>query len=328
MHVYAIVPVAPYEPESQITESIKCLKELTCDNFTLDIYYVIETVPGDKRTLHWELPDNFTVMLRDTNRGYRAGKINDALDVIKNAGHNADYVALLDVDHRPAKDYITKCVAALEKNDAAVSSGCFHFVTNKTNALTKVVAMEHEFMDDLYRLLSRFDSFLAFAGTGVIKGTFLDNEKIDEEALLDDVDLTTRAYLKGKIAVLANTTLGDQAPVTFEDLYYQRVRWYRGLLESFSRYLTPMVKAPIPLSRKLSWFFIVIVPFFVYLAAPFGILYLGDIKKLSNSALEFVKIFLGSVAYMWLMTAFGIVAMVKHSTSKQFEWVPSVRSDV
>jgi cellulose synthase/poly-beta-1,6-N-acetylglucosamine synthase-like glycosyltransferase len=326
MHVYAIVPVAPYEPESVITESIKCLKELTCDNFTLDIYYVIETFPGDKRTLHWELPDNFTIMLK-TPRGRRAGNINDALDVIKNAGHNADYVAIFDVDYRPAKDYIIKCVAALEKNDTAVSSGCWHFVTNKTNALTKVIAVEYTFFHGLYQFFSHSEGFITIQGAGVLKGSVLDDEKFDEEASLDSVDLMTRMYLKGKITVLADTTMGDQAPTTLTDLYHQRVRWYRGLLESFSKYLTPMVKAPIPLSRKLSWLLFLLAPFFAF-STPIAVLYLGDIKKLSNGPLEFAKIFIGSIAYMWLMTAFGIVANIKHSTSKQFEWVPSVRSEV
>jgi hypothetical protein len=54
-------------------------------------------------------------MLRDTNRGRRAGKINDALDVIKNAGYDVDYVALIDFNNTPAKDYIIICVAAFER---------------------------------------------------------------------------------------------------------------------------------------------------------------------------------------------------------------------
>lgn len=58
MRVYAVVPVAIFEPESVITKSIECLKELACNNFALGIYYVIETFPGGKRKLHWELADN------------------------------------------------------------------------------------------------------------------------------------------------------------------------------------------------------------------------------------------------------------------------------
>jgi cellulose synthase/poly-beta-1,6-N-acetylglucosamine synthase-like glycosyltransferase len=267
-------------------------------------------------------------MLRDTNRGYRAGKINDALDVIKNAGHNADYVALLDVDHRPAKDYITKCVAALEENDAAVSSGCFHFVTNKTNALTKVIEVEYNFYRDLYRFLSHFDSFLIFAGTGVLKGSVLDDEKFDEEASLDDFDLTTRMYLKGMVAVCADTTMGELAVTSLKDFYHQRVRWYRGAVESFSKYFMPIFKAPIPVSRKISWFCGAVSPFFAFLATPAVITYLDKIIQESNDLLEFIKISLGTIGYMWFLTACGIVAIVKHSASSTFEWKSSLRSEV
>jgi cellulose synthase/poly-beta-1,6-N-acetylglucosamine synthase-like glycosyltransferase len=327
MHVYAIVPVATYEPASVITKSIECLKELESDNFTLDVYYVIETFLGDKRKFLFELPDNFTIMLRDTNRGYRAGNINYALDKIKNTGHDADYVAIFDVDHRPAKDYITKCVAALEENDTAVSSGGSRFVP-KTNILTKVMAVECTFFNGLNQFLSHSKGYLAIQGVGVIKGSFLDDEKFNEEAIINDVDVTTRMYLKGKVAVLANTIMGDPTPTTLKDLYHQRVRWYRGLLESFSKYLIPMVKAPIPFSRKLSWFFLLIGPFLGFLVTPIAILCLGDIKKLSNGPLEFVKIFVGVAGYMWLMTGCGIVACTRNLTSKHFEWTPSIRSDV
>ena len=96
MQVYATVPVAQFEPDSVITKSIECLKELECDNFTLEVYYVIETFPGDKRTLSWVLPDNFNIMLR-TPRGHKAGALNDFLSVVK----NADYVAVFDFDSSP-----------------------------------------------------------------------------------------------------------------------------------------------------------------------------------------------------------------------------------
>jgi cellulose synthase/poly-beta-1,6-N-acetylglucosamine synthase-like glycosyltransferase len=299
------------------------LKELECDDFTLNIYYVIDTFPGDKRTLHWELPDNFIIILRDTNRGYRAGAINDALSVMK----NPDYVAIFDVEHRPAKDYLIKCVSALEKNDAAVSSSGCRFATNKNNVLTKMIAVEYDFFCNLYRFFSRSDSFMSFGGAGVVRGSFLEDEKFNEEATLDDIDLTARAYIKEKVAILADTTMGEQAPTTLRDLYYQRVRWYRGAVETLSKYLAPMVKAPIPFSRKISWFAAHTIQFFPFLLTPVVIAYLGKIKKVSTSALEFVKIFLGGVGYLWFLTACGIVAIVKHLTSSKFEWKPSTRAD-
>ena len=40
MHVYTVVPVAPFEPESIITKSIECLKELEHEDFSLEVYYI------------------------------------------------------------------------------------------------------------------------------------------------------------------------------------------------------------------------------------------------------------------------------------------------
>jgi len=324
VHVYAIVLVASYEPESQITKSIECLKGLKYNNFKLEICYVIDTSPGDKRKLHWELPDNFNVILRDHNRGRRAGAINDVLKEIK----NADYVALFDVDNRPTDDYIVKCVAALEENNTAIFSGGCRFVNNKSNILTKVISIEYSFLCDMYHRLSRLDSFFTFQGAGVVKGSFLEDEKFDEETLMEDFDLVNRMYLKGKVAVLAKTTLGEQAPTTLKDLYHQRVRWYRGNVESFVKYFIPMFKAPIPFSRKISWFTQVTLSYCAFLLTPFVISYLGKIKNLSDGPLEFVKIFLGGIGYTWLMTIIGIVAVIKHLTSSKSEWKSSIRSDV
>ena len=324
MTVYAIVPVAPYEPESQIAKSIECFKGLKYNNFKLEICYVIETFPGDKRKLHWELPDNFNVILRNHNRGRRAGAVNDVLREIK----NADYVALFDVDNRPADDYIIKCVAALEENNAAICSGGCRFVNNKSNVLTKVISIEYSFLCDMYHRLSGSDSFLTFQGAGVVKGSFLENEKFDEEASCDDVDLSTRAYLKGGVAVLAKTTMGEQAPSTLKDLYTQRVRWYKADVENINKYLIPMFKAPVPFTRKITWFLVMTVPFLGFLLAPIVVLYLGQIKNLSDGPLQFVKIFFGSIGHTWSMTVCGIVAILKHSTSSKFEWGPSIRSDV
>ena len=327
MHVYAVVPVAIFEPESVIIKSVDCLKELACDNFTLDVYYVIDTFRGERRDLHWTLPANFKILLR-APRGRKAGGLNDFLKLIKDAGCTADYVVIIDVDSRPAKDFIVKCIAALEQNDSAVhASGC-RFVYNKSNILTKMISIELIFMCDVSRLFSaRSDGFTMMSG-GVVKGSFLEDEKFDEETLMEDFDLVNRMYLKGKVAVLAKTTLGEQAPTTLKDLYHQRVRWYRGNVESFVKYFIPMFKAPIPFSRKISWFTQVTLSYCAFLLTPFVISYLGKIKNLSDGPLEFVKIFLGGIGYTWLMTIIGIVAVIKHLTSSKSEWKSSIRSDV
>ncbi|HXY88424.1 MAG TPA: hypothetical protein VEG44_08285, partial [Candidatus Acidoferrales bacterium] len=47
MNVYTVVPVAPFEPKSIITKSIECLQELEHGDFGFEVYYFIDTFPGD-----------------------------------------------------------------------------------------------------------------------------------------------------------------------------------------------------------------------------------------------------------------------------------------
>ena len=324
MHIYTIIPVAPFEPVSVITKSIECFKELEYDNFTFEVYYVIDSFPGDKRDLHWELPDNFKIMLRNTNRGRRAGAINDFLKEIT----DADYVAIFDVDCRPAKDYIVKCVAALEENDSAVlSQGC-RVINNMSNVLTKNASLESNFLCELNQFLSRSHNFLAFMGPMVVRGSFLESEPFNEEVTDEVFDMLVRMYVKGEVAVLAKTTMGEQAPTTFRDLYYQRVRWSRGMVESFSRYLVPMVKAPIPFMRKMSWLSIIIFSTSQFLLSPVVLLRVDKILKLSDGPLEFVKLLVGGIGYSCLMTICGFVAITQHVTSSKSERRPLTRSDL
>lgn len=330
MNVYTVVPVAPFEPESIITKSIECLKELEHDDFSLEVYYIIDTFPGDTRDLHWELPDNFKVMLRTNGRGYRAGKINDFLKMIEDADYPADYVAIIDVDCRPAKDFIPKCIAALEENDSAIFSSGYRFVNNKSNILTKLIAMEWVFGYALLRP-SVPEDFRNLDGVGVLKGSLLKGERFDEKATCDDIDFLIRMYLKGKIAVLAETSFEDQAPSTLGELYHQRVRWYRALTESISKYFVPMVHAPVPFTGKMSCLFAVVGWFFAPFLSPVGLpWFLTNLnkKKLSGGPLESVKLLFGGVGYTWLITIIGIVAIIQHLTSSKFEWIPVSRCDM
>jgi len=324
MHIYTIIPVAPFEPEAVITKSIECFKELECDNFTFEVYYVIDSLPGDKRDLHWELPDNFKILLRNTNRGRRAGAINDCLSVVK----DADYVAIIDVDSRPAKDYIVKCVAALEEDDSAVLSQGYRVINNMSNVLTKTASLESNFLYELNQSLSRSHNFFAFMGSMVVKGSFLESETFNEGVTDEVFDMLVRMYIKGKVAVLANTAMGEQAPTTLRDLYHQRVRWSRGVVESFNRYLIPMINAPIPFMRKMSWLSIIVFSTDLFLFFPAVLLRVDKILKLSDGPLEFVKLLAAGIGYMCLMTICGFVAITQHVTSSKSERKPLIRSDL
>ncbi len=323
MKICAVVPVSPYEPESLIKKSMECLKELNCKEYKFEVYYVIDTAKDDTRNFGSKFPPNFRTILRNNSKGGRAGAINEFLNVI----NDADYVAIFDVDSRPSKDFIIECIKALNKNDSAVlSSGC-RFVTNKNNVLTKIVSIEYGFFCDLYRLYHWADGFLQFNGViGVIKASFLKKERFNETSSCEDLDLTQRIYLAQHVAILAKTTVGEQAPTTMKDLYNQRVRWLRGAVEGYRKFLFPMIRAPIPFSRKLFWFASLTTPFFAFLLSPLLIFYSGRVAKVSQNPIEFFEILFGLLAYLWFITLCGIIAIIRYITSRTPEWKSVTRS--
>jgi len=331
VNVYTVVPVAPFEPKSIITKSIECLQELEHGDFGFEVYYIIDTFPGDTRDLHWKLPDNFKVVLRTDGRGYRAGKINDFLTMIEDADYPADYVAIIDVDCRPAKDFIPKCIAALEKNDSAIFSSGRRLVNNKNNILTKLIATEWGLVYDVIVSTSKSEDFRNLDGVGVLKGSLLKGERFDEKATCDDTDFLIRMYLKGKVAVLAETSFEDQVPSTLGEFYHQRLRWHRAFAESFSKYFIPMINAPAPFTGKISWLLEVVGYFFAPFLSPVGLpwfLTSRNRKKLSEGPLESVTLLVGGIGYTWLMTIIGIIAIVQYSTLSKFEWRSTSRCDI
>ena len=148
MKICAIVPIAPSEPFTLVEKSIKSLNDLDCSRLDFEAYYVIDSGGGDDKALYHVLPPHFHIIVRNDNRGRRAGAINDVLNVIE----GAEYIALFDVDSRPNIDFLTECVSALtEASNGVLASGC-RFVTNKESTLTKIISIEYKFFCDIYRL--------------------------------------------------------------------------------------------------------------------------------------------------------------------------------
>ncbi len=325
MKICAVVPIAPSEPSTLIEKSVNSLNNLDKGRLNFEAYYVIDSDGEDYKALYHLLPPHFHLVVRNDNRGRRAGAINDALNVIE----GADYIALFDVDSRPDVDFLTECVRALtEASNGVLASGC-RFVTNKENTLTKIVSIEYKFFCDIYRLGRWSGGFIQFNGLiGVSKAAFLRSTVFDERCTCEDVDVTQQVYLSGRSALLVNSKVGEQAPASIQDLYNQRVRWFRGAVEGLRKYFAQMLTANVPIVVKITWFGSLTVPFSSFLLVPLVPLYLRAIRAESDSLSESIGIFFGVIGYMCLMTLCGAVAIVQHLTSRKSEWAAVTRSEV
>lgn len=326
MKVCAIVPVAPSEPRTLIEKSIDSLRSLHCTGLDFEAYYVIDD--GEKRkceALRQLLPPHFYIISRRDSRGKRAGAINDIRNVIE----RADYIALFDVDSRPEENFLIVCVRELESAcDGVLASGC-RFVTNKENTLTKIISIEYRFFCQIYHFAKWSGGFIQFNGLiGVSKAEFLRSIRFDECCSCEDLDVTEQIYLSGKRALLVETKVGEQAPSSLQDLFEQRVRWFRGALEGLRRYLVPMLTASVPTVVKATWLGSLAIPFLAFLLAPLVPLYSRAIKAESETFSESLKILLGLMGYSSFMTLCGAVAVGQHLTSREPHWTPASRSEV
>jgi cellulose synthase/poly-beta-1,6-N-acetylglucosamine synthase-like glycosyltransferase len=325
MKVCAIIPVAPFEPNALIEKSIKSLGGLDYSGLDFEAYYVIDSSGKDYSSLFGLLPPRFHIVIRNGNRGRRAGAINDILNVAE----GVDCIALFDVDSRPNPDFLVECVRELtETSDAVLASGC-RYVTNKGNTLTKIVSIEYKFFCDIYRFFRWSSGFIQFNGAiGVSKAPFIRTTGFDERCSCEDLDISEKIYLSGNRALLATTKVGEQAPTSIQDLYNQRVRWFRGAVEGLRKYLGPMFVARVPTSVKVTWLGSLTIPFFSYLLAPFVLIYSRAVMVESESISESFKILLGLSGYACLMTLCGTVAVGQHLTSRKCEWTGVARSEV
>ena len=101
----------------------------------------------------------------------------------------------------------------------------------------------------------RFDVFKQFNGLiGVIDARALDSTSLNEDVYCEDLEFTQRMYINGKKPVLAETTVGEQAPTSLKELYNQRIRWMSVALEGIEENAGRFYSAPIPVNQKLAWF--------------------------------------------------------------------------
>ncbi|MDI6859444.1 MAG: glycosyltransferase family 2 protein [Methanocellales archaeon] len=321
MKLVIIVPVSLHEPLSVIEKSLRSLSRLEHASMEVRITYVIDSLGDDPRVKY--LQDQLVDVIIRKPRGRRAGAINDALDNIK-----ADCIALFDVDSRPDENFLVECIKALQKEGAVIASGP-RYVTNPDASMTsRIVSAEYLLIADMYRLLDRMDGFKQFNGLiGILDARIFDRRRLDETAICEDVDLTQQIYIEGEIAVLANTRVGEQAPTTLTDLFNQRVRWISGACEGL-KYLHEFCRAKIPLSRKITWFSAMTIPFVTFMISPLVPSYGVRLWRSSDGIKDFAIKLLGLIADAWLIELCALVALSKKLLRAQVKWKDMARSEV
>ncbi|MCS7121594.1 MAG: glycosyltransferase family 2 protein [Archaeoglobaceae archaeon] len=307
MKIALVIPVSPFESKSTVLESVKVLKSLDFSNFEYKIVYVVDFNEECALALKSE---GVEVLFRKDNRGKRAGAINDAVDYLSD--FNPDYLAIFDVDSRPQKNFLIKCIEALEKCEDCYIASSKRYIWNGINLVTETVEAEYYLINFFLERLKwkQFNGLI-----GVLKYKILKEEKLNELALTEDADFSTRMHAKGKKALLVKTTkIYEEAPMSWKELYNQRKRWYYGGLQLW-KYRKTFDERKV----KISWILALTLSYVVILALPLIILapplLLYHYKKISK-----LKLVLGLTVHALLLQIAALDAIFSYLTKKSVGW--------
>lgn len=306
--VAVIVPVSVFEPAETLVSSVRHLKSINLNGFEHILLYVFDGEPEDTRVRLLQA-EGAEVLARNSRRGKRAGAINDGVRFLKR--FKPDFVAIFDVDSRPDRDFIYKCMEKL--GSGVYISSTIRRVYNPVSLISRAVELEYR----LIGFLLRISGFRQFNGLiGVLNFRHLERYGLNEDALTEDADFATRMHAMGLRAELSEGHVGEQAPVTFSDFYSQRKRWYYGGLELW-RYLGDVVLSG-NVSFVTSWISALTLTYFPLLYLPFILLSLPALLVLYG--VGGLRVYAGMLAYTLTLQMASFSAMFNFFRGDGVEW--------
>ncbi|HEY7506726.1 MAG TPA: glycosyltransferase family 2 protein [Nitrososphaera sp.] len=175
----------------------------------------------------------FSVVRKPENGG-KSSAINHGLLFAK-----GEHVVIMDADSIAGRDSLKAVVKYFQDPSVAGVGGNIK-VLNRRNLLTKCQALEYLVGINLWR--RAFDIFGVVMVVPGALGAF--NRKIlqqagnyDKDTLTEDFDVTIKALKCGKVVQASSRAMAyTEAPSSLSDFYKQRVRWYRGNMQTFIKH--------------------------------------------------------------------------------------------
>ena len=238
-----------------------------------------------------------------------------------------DIVAVFDADSLPEKDVLSKVSCYFNDGKIVAIQGRTTSINERSNILTRVISMEEKaWFQMLLSGRERLQLFVPLNGScQFVRRTILEElGGWDENSLTEDVELALRLIEKNHhIKYAPDVCSGQETPTALRNLIKQRVRWYRGYMETalkYGRLLDNINKRTVDAEISLGGPFMMVVSLLSYINWFIVALFLSQ----STPILDFTGLVIALTAFSLVSIGIALTASEKPIKLRNIIWIPSI----
>ena len=266
-------------------------------------------------------PQTFKIISEKESKGKPAA-LNLALPYA-----TGEIVGVFDADSIPEKEVLKKVSTYFCENQVMAVQGRTVSLNEKDNILTRIISMEERawFQAQLTGR-DRLQLFVPLNGSCQFVRSKILNELSgwDENSLTEDVELALRLVEKKHlIRFAADVTSSQETPNGLQDLVKQRVRWYRGYMETslkYGRLLNTFNKRTLDAEVSLAGPFMMVISLVSYINWFFVSLFISE----SNPIIEFTGVIIALTAVSLVTIGSALTISEKPMKLRNLLWIPAV----
>ncbi len=238
-----------------------------------------------------------------------------------------DIVAVFDADSLPEKDVLTKVTSYFNDKKLMAIQGMTTSINEKSNVLTRVISTEEKaWFQMLMSGREKLHLFVPLNGTcQFIRRNILEEMGgWDENSLTEDVELALRLVEKNHLIKYApDVCSGQETPTALRSLVKQRVRWYRGYMETalkYGRLLNNINKRTLDAEISLGGPFMMVVSLLSYINWFIVAIFLSQ----STPVLNLTGLVIALTAVSLVSIGIGLTASEKPIKPQNILWIPTI----
>jgi cellulose synthase/poly-beta-1,6-N-acetylglucosamine synthase-like glycosyltransferase len=266
-------------------------------------------------------PGTFKIVNEKESKGKPAA-LNLALAYV-----TGEIVGVFDADSVPEKDVLRKVASYFGDKKLIAVQGRTTSLNEKKNILTRVVSAEEKaWYQALLCGKEKLQLFVPLNGScQFIRSNALEElGGWDSASLTEDVELALRLVEKKySIKYAHDVCCGQETPNGLRDLIKQRVRWYRGYMETalkYGRLLNTLNKRTVDAEVSMGGPFMMVVSLLSYVNWFCLALFLSE----SNPIINFTGLVIALTAVSLFSVGVGLTVSEKPVKLRNLLWIPAI----